>query len=232
MTSTGSVPPEPPADPDRGDVPRLPCGADPDLLFEQAADGRAEQLTEHQQDCEYCQAALSEFAGLWAPVARAAAVPLAVPAGLASALTAGVMAGVHGSTVAGGGSLPAAHPVRIFHLGRWLSVAAATAVVAAIIVAIVLAGGHHHSRSPLPAPRSPVSSAAASTPPRTPPPSPRRAKAGPVAVTPTAVPAGSGGRAAPTPAGTRAAQFLLLAGGLALMAAGSFLLIRLRRLRR
>jgi uncharacterized alkaline shock family protein YloU len=72
----------------------LACGADVDELFEQVADGDGDELTAHQRDCVHCQAALTEFAALWAPVAEAAAAPVPIPEGLTAALTAGVMASV------------------------------------------------------------------------------------------------------------------------------------------
>ena len=64
----------------------LACGADVDELLEQAADGYAAQLTSHQHGCLYCQAALGEFARVWAPVRRLAAEQVAVPAALKSAV--------------------------------------------------------------------------------------------------------------------------------------------------
>lgn len=63
-------------------VSTLPCGADVDLLLEQAADGRAGDLDAHQLSCVHCQAALGEFAALWAPVTELAAAPVPVPPGL------------------------------------------------------------------------------------------------------------------------------------------------------
>lgn len=65
----------------------LPCGADVDLLLEQVAGGRGADRDAHQQQCVHCQAALSEFIALWAPVADLAAVPVPAPPGL----VAGVM---------------------------------------------------------------------------------------------------------------------------------------------
>jgi hypothetical protein len=66
-----------------GQVPRqlltaaaLPCGADVDLLLEQAAAGRGRELDAHQRECVHCQAALGEFTALWAPVTELAAVPV------------------------------------------------------------------------------------------------------------------------------------------------------------
>ena len=64
----------------------LACGADIDELLEQAADGNAAQFTSHQRDCLYCQAALGEFARVWAPVRSLAAEQVAVPAALKSAV--------------------------------------------------------------------------------------------------------------------------------------------------
>lgn len=64
----------------------LPCGADLDELFEQVAQGRGDQLTEHQRDCVHCQAAIGEFGRLWAPVQAAARTPLPTPAELKNAV--------------------------------------------------------------------------------------------------------------------------------------------------
>lgn len=60
----------------------LACGADVDELLEQAADGYAGQVTSHQRDCLYCQAALREFGRVWAPVRTLAAEQVTVPAAL------------------------------------------------------------------------------------------------------------------------------------------------------
>ena len=60
----------------------LACGADIDELLEQAADGYAGQLTSHQRDCVYCQAALREFGRVWEPVRSLAAEQVTVPAAL------------------------------------------------------------------------------------------------------------------------------------------------------
>lgn len=67
-------------------VPTLPCGADVDLLLEQAADGHAVDLDTHQRSCVHCQAALRELTALWAPVAELAATPVPVPPGLTAAV--------------------------------------------------------------------------------------------------------------------------------------------------
>lgn len=69
---------------------QLPCGADVDELLEQAADGHATDLSIHQQSCPHCQAALREFARIWAPVHALAAQPVSIPAALSTAVTAQV----------------------------------------------------------------------------------------------------------------------------------------------
>lgn len=65
---------------------RLACGAVIDELLEQAADGHAGQLTDHQRRCLHCQAALGEFSRVWAPVRSLAAEHVAVPAALKTAV--------------------------------------------------------------------------------------------------------------------------------------------------
>jgi uncharacterized alkaline shock family protein YloU len=64
----------------------LPCGADVDPVLEQVADGHAADLDAHQQDCVHCQAAITEFAALWAPVTETAASPVPPPPGLTAAV--------------------------------------------------------------------------------------------------------------------------------------------------
>jgi uncharacterized alkaline shock family protein YloU len=64
----------------------LSCGADVDALFEQVADGYADQLTDHQRDCVYCRAAISELSALWGPVRELAATPVPLPPGLTEAI--------------------------------------------------------------------------------------------------------------------------------------------------
>jgi uncharacterized alkaline shock family protein YloU len=64
----------------------LPCGADVDPVLEQVADGHAADLDAHQQDCVHCQAAIAEFAALWAPVTETAASPVPAPPGLTAAV--------------------------------------------------------------------------------------------------------------------------------------------------
>lgn len=63
-------------------IQELPCGADLDELLEQVADGRGDQLGEHQRNCVHCQAAVGEFARLWEPVRTATRSPLPTPAEL------------------------------------------------------------------------------------------------------------------------------------------------------
>lgn len=81
---------EPPADATDAssllDAVTLPCGAEVDLLLEQVADDRAGDLDDHQRDCVHCQAAIAEFATLWAPVAAQAATRPAAPPGLTAAV--------------------------------------------------------------------------------------------------------------------------------------------------
>ena len=82
--------PGPPADdvqllPD-GAGSRLACGAEVDALIEQAADGRAVQLTDHQRGCPHCQAALREFSRVWEPVRDLAAEPVSLPAAVRGAV--------------------------------------------------------------------------------------------------------------------------------------------------
>jgi uncharacterized alkaline shock family protein YloU len=73
----------------------LPCGADVDLLLEQAAQGRGADRDAHQRRCVHCQAALGEFTALWEPVAEMAAAPVSVPPGLAAAVMSQVRRMVH-----------------------------------------------------------------------------------------------------------------------------------------
>jgi uncharacterized alkaline shock family protein YloU len=69
-----------------GAIRHLACGADVDELLEQAADGHASQLTDHQRHCPHCQAALQQFSRIWAPVRSLAAEHVAVPAALKTAV--------------------------------------------------------------------------------------------------------------------------------------------------
>lgn len=69
-----------------GTIRHLACGADIDELLEQAADGHASRLTDHQRHCLHCQAALQQFSRIWAPVRRLAAEHVAVPAALKTAV--------------------------------------------------------------------------------------------------------------------------------------------------
>jgi uncharacterized alkaline shock family protein YloU len=74
-----------PANPPLG-AASLPCGADADLLLEQAAEGHGADLDAHQEHCVHCQAALAEFTTVWAPVTELAAAPVSAPPGLAAAV--------------------------------------------------------------------------------------------------------------------------------------------------
>ena len=69
-----------------GTTRHLACGAAIDELLEQAADGHAGQLTDHQRRCLHCQPALQEFSRVWAPVLSLAAEHVAVPATLKAAV--------------------------------------------------------------------------------------------------------------------------------------------------
>jgi uncharacterized alkaline shock family protein YloU len=73
----------------------LPCGADVDLLLEQAAQGRGADRDAHQHLCVHCQAALGEFTVLWGPVAELAAAPVSAPPALAAAVMSQVRHLVH-----------------------------------------------------------------------------------------------------------------------------------------
>lgn len=238
MTSTGPGVPEPSPGSSLGaDVQNLACGADVDELLEQVADGHADEFTDHQSGCEYCEAALTEFTALWSPVALAAAAPFVVPAGLAGSLTAAVMADVAKlPTTAGPSPSAATRPP----LQRWLPQLIAVLVVAAIIAAIVLMSRHHGSK---PSGIVPVGIAASAS--TAAPITPAPTKAAPVAPTsraappvtstapsraiPTAVPAGNGGQAAATTTGARDEQLAMLLAGVVLVAAGGGYLIRRRR---
>lgn len=89
MEVTGSVDEPPAGEQAAGDLlsaVTLPCGAEVDQLLEEVADGLAADLDDHQRDCVHCQAAIAEFAALWAPVAEMAASPVPAPPGLTAAV--------------------------------------------------------------------------------------------------------------------------------------------------
>lgn len=73
----------------------LACGADVDLLLEQAAQGRGADWDAHQQLCVHCQAALGEFTALWGPIAELAAASVTAPPGLVAAVMSQVRHLVH-----------------------------------------------------------------------------------------------------------------------------------------
>jgi uncharacterized alkaline shock family protein YloU len=68
------------------DMTTLPCGADVDVLLEQAAQARGADWDAHQRHCVHCQAALREFTFLWGPVSELAAAPVSAPPGLVAAV--------------------------------------------------------------------------------------------------------------------------------------------------
>ncbi|GLZ53493.1 Asp23/Gls24 family envelope stress response protein [Actinomycetospora sp. NBRC 106378] len=74
MTRTGATGNEPPE--------RLACGADPDALLEQIAEGRGAERDDHQRQCPHCQATLAEYSRLWAPFDELAATEVHAPPGL------------------------------------------------------------------------------------------------------------------------------------------------------
>ena len=53
-------------------LPPLPCGADPDPLVAQVADGAVPRDPGHQAGCPHCQAALAQLGELWSLVDRLA----------------------------------------------------------------------------------------------------------------------------------------------------------------
>ena len=65
---------------------RLACGAAVGPLVDQVAEGDAGRLTEHQQACVLCQAALVELDGLWMSVRAARAEHVALPDGVVAAV--------------------------------------------------------------------------------------------------------------------------------------------------
>ena len=65
------------------DLPeQLPCGVQLDDLVEQVDQGRGEQLTEHEQHCTHCRAAIAEISRLWGSVTALAAEQVEPPADL------------------------------------------------------------------------------------------------------------------------------------------------------
>ena len=61
------------------DSDQLTCGREADDILSQVADGRGEQRDAHQQQCPHCQAALAEYARLWAPMHALAAEQVRAP---------------------------------------------------------------------------------------------------------------------------------------------------------
>ena len=62
--------------------PRLACGADPDALLDQVAEGRGDDRDAHQAGCPHCRATLAEYARLWAPFDELSAGEVRAPTGL------------------------------------------------------------------------------------------------------------------------------------------------------
>ena len=62
--------------------PSLACGADPDALLAQVAEGRGDDRDPHQSGCLHCRATLAEYARLWAPFDELAATEVQAPPGL------------------------------------------------------------------------------------------------------------------------------------------------------
>jgi len=236
VTTPGPGAPEPsPGSGLDADVQHLTCGADVDQLLEQVADGHADELTDHQSGCEYCQGALTEFTALWSPVALAAAAPFVVPVGLAGTLTAAVMADVAKLPTTPAPSPSAAPATGRLPLQRWLPPLIAVLVVAAIIAVIVLVSRHHGSKTSGTVPVGIAASSSIAAPTTAAPTAPASRPAAsatstaPARAIPTAVPAGSGGQAAATTTGTRDEQLAILLAGVVLIAAGGGYLIRRRR---
>jgi hypothetical protein len=59
-------------------LPPLPCGADPDALVAQVADGVTGDLA-HQAGCPHCQAALAQIEELWSLAGQLARERLEAP---------------------------------------------------------------------------------------------------------------------------------------------------------
>lgn len=67
-------------------APQLPCGAELADLLEQVSEDRADQRTEHQRSCQFCQAALDEADHSWGPLRSLASEEIAVPDGLVESI--------------------------------------------------------------------------------------------------------------------------------------------------
>ena len=64
----------------------LPCGHDVDEIFEQVADGHGETSPTTNAGCVHCQAAITEFTRLWAPVQASIRTPLPTPGEIVGAV--------------------------------------------------------------------------------------------------------------------------------------------------
>lgn len=70
--------------------PNLTCGADLDALLAQVAEGRGNERDTHKSTCLHCQAALAEYARLWAPFDELADTEVQAPPGLIDRVLASV----------------------------------------------------------------------------------------------------------------------------------------------
>ena len=220
---------------------RLACGALVDNLLEQAADGHATNLTEHQRTCGHCKPALAAFTSLWAPVMQAAANPAPMPSTSVAAISAGVLAGIASPTPASAGGTAASIP-KPLNFWRWLIVS--TVVIAVAITALFLTRHLlHTTNSPTIQPSAnPTATNHATTAPNSARPAPPTSTSPTQVPTkplpkksvslPTGVPAGNGGQAAATSSTIRHDQLLMLAIGIAITAAGGANVRRTRRTRR
>ncbi|KAA5830024.1 hypothetical protein F1721_23230 [Saccharopolyspora hirsuta] len=60
----------------------LPCGHTDAELLDVLTDSASPELAEHVRTCPHCQAELAELEAVWAPVQRAARIPVEPPHGL------------------------------------------------------------------------------------------------------------------------------------------------------
>jgi len=77
--STPATPPAPASS--AASSASLACGADPETLLGQVAEGRSARRGEHQAACPHCTATLAEYERLWAPFDELAATPTTAPPG-------------------------------------------------------------------------------------------------------------------------------------------------------
>lgn len=70
----------------------LACGASPDALLAQVADGHGSDRDAHQAGCPHCEATLAEYTRLWAPVAAVSDERVRAPRSVLDAVLADVRA--------------------------------------------------------------------------------------------------------------------------------------------